>query len=121
VVDALTAARLPVSLGDLAALNSLLPEWQPEAELWQELLSARESDATPQGAFSWSRILAILGWDPHGAVCAHCNIRSRPARHFYIPRQEFFCAPCAASFARVSFGSRGASRFAANQLLLIDD
>jgi recombinational DNA repair protein (RecF pathway) len=108
VVDALTSARVAVPIADLAALNNLLPEWQPDAELWQELALQK---------FSWPRILAILGWDPHGAVCTQCNLANRPARHFYLPRQEFFCAQCARAFAP---GLR-ASRFASNQLLLIDE
>jgi recombinational DNA repair protein (RecF pathway) len=111
VVDALAAGRVGAPIADLAALNQLLPEWQPEHDLWSEL---------GHGSFSWSRTLAILGWDPHGAVCAQCNMLNRPARHFYLARQEFFCTPCAATFARMGRTSR-ASSFPRNQLLLIDD
>jgi recombinational DNA repair protein (RecF pathway) len=114
VVDALAAGRvggrgMPPPLADLAALSGLLGEWQPEAELWQELLGEH---------FSWARILAILGWDSRGAVCAQCNTPGRPARHFYLPRQEFFCAQCAAPF--ITIAAR-ASRFGRSELLLIDD
>lgn len=106
------------SLADLAALNRILPEWQPEEELWKmvsgTIFSAAEK-MVPDTIFSWSRVLAILGWDPRGAVCAQCSTTThanapqaaRPIRHFYIPRQEFFCTPCAAHFMH-------------NQLLLID-
>ena len=111
VVDALSFARAAAPIADFAALAHLLPEWQPEPELWDELI------ADPSGAhLAWPRILTILGWDPSGAVCANCNLLGRPARHFSLPRQEFFCASCAASFAR----AMRASRFAGNQLLLID-
>src|SRR5271167_182762 len=37
VVDALKFARAGISMPDLAALNRLLGEWEPDAELWQEL------------------------------------------------------------------------------------
>jgi len=117
VVDALTTARLAVSIADLAALGSLLPEWQPEADLWRELLrwnDGVEVASAIRPRLPWSRVLAILGWDPHGAVCVQCNLPNRPARHFYVPRQEFFCAECAARFA-------GASRFGRSELLLVDD
>jgi len=112
VVDALTAAQTRISLPNLAALNSLLGEWESDKELWRELAGA----ATAK--FSWSRVLAILGWDPSGAVCVVCNSPNRPARHFSIRRQEFFCAQCAATFVR--HGAH-ASRFAGNQLLLVDE
>lgn len=104
VVDALASSRVAVPLADLAALSRLLPEWQPEGELWEEL----------RGEFSWRRTLAILGWDPQGAVCAQCNLTNRSARHFYPARQEFFCQPCAAQIAA------HVSRFGRGELLLID-
>ncbi len=112
VVDALASSRVAISIADLAALNNLLPEWQPDAELWQELALEK---------FSWSRTLAILGWDPRGAVCANCNVGSRPARHFYLPRQEFFCVSCASSFMSGGRTSSRTSMFASNQLLLVDE
>jgi recombinational DNA repair protein (RecF pathway) len=43
-------------------------------------------------AFSWPKVLAILGWDPEEAACSSCE-KARPA-YFYVPRQEFFCAAC---------------------------
>jgi recombinational DNA repair protein (RecF pathway) len=117
VVDALTAARTGISLPNLAALNNLLGEWEPDAELWRELSAGARagSDVSSQN-FSWSRILAILGWDPTGAICASCNHADRPARHFQIARQEFLCTQCAASST-----TPHASRFAANRLLLVDE
>ena len=105
VIDALKFGRVKVPIAQLAALNNLLPEWQPDTELWEELITGKK--------FSWSNALAILGWDPQGAVCAHCNTTNRPAPYFYIPRQEFFCAQCAASL-------NSASRFKRDALLLVN-
>lgn len=127
VVDALTAARTQISLPDLAMLNSLLGEWEPDRELWQELCTVVRNDDAPSAAqkFSWPRILAILGWDPSGAVCALCNRADRPARHFQVARQEFLCTQCAASFfpsrMRASFATTRTSRNGLNQLLLVDE
>jgi recombinational DNA repair protein (RecF pathway) len=42
--------------------------------------------------FSWAKALAVLGWDPHEALCFSCG-KARPV-YFYVPRQEFFCADC---------------------------
>ncbi len=84
IVDALTIARIPVPPTELSTLAQILPDVQPEPELWAML---RES------GFSWRRILAVLGWDPEGAVCARCGART--VSHFHLPRQEFFCASCA--------------------------
>ncbi len=83
IIDALKADKIAVSLLDMQFLSSLLPEGQPEPELWQMLST---------GSFSWPRALAILGWDPEGAICATCG--TRRGTHFYIPRQEFFCGVC---------------------------
>jgi recombinational DNA repair protein (RecF pathway) len=97
VVDALKFARAGASITDLALLNNLLSEWQPDPELWAAVASSNIEEP-----FSWTNILTILGWDPRGAVCARCsaNPAARPARHFFIPRQEFYCDRCASNFAR---------------------
>ena len=84
VVDALKIDRMSIALADLARLNELMGEWEPDRELWQEISGGR--------GISWTNALAILGWDPRGAVCARCA--RADARHFFIPRQEFFCANC---------------------------
>jgi recombinational DNA repair protein (RecF pathway) len=114
VIDALKISRIGTPIAQLAALNNLLPEWQPDAELWHELVQLAPTDsgvvtASAKKKFSWTNALAILGWDPNGAVCAHCNLPDRSARYFYIPRQEFFCASCTA-----------ASRFGRDALILVD-
>jgi len=122
VVDALKIARARISVGSLSALNNLLGEWEPDAELWQELMGVSQNSgadiANAAGTiaphpFSWANVLTILGWDPSGAVCVNCGGSAtgnpaKPARYFNIPRQEFFCAQCAA-----------ASRFVKNDLILV--
>lgn len=105
VVDALKIARVGIPMRSLAALNELLGEWEPDGEMWHELVA---------GSFSWSHALAILGWDPQGAVCVHCG-GGAGARYFSIPRQEFFCASCAARFAAVSRYSKSIQ----NHLILV--
>ena len=94
VVDALKIGRVGISLSDLSSLNNLLGEWEPDRELWG--LLARVADENPAGF--WSATLAVLGWDPRGAMCANCGRGA--ARHFFIPRQEFFCASCAARYSK---------------------
>lgn len=94
IVDALKKKRLNISLKDLGFLYEMLPEGEPEADLWEELI---------KNDFSWRNALAILGWDPKGAVCEICG---KPATHFFITRQEFFCATCA-------------SKLPANKLILL--
>jgi recombinational DNA repair protein (RecF pathway) len=96
VIDALKIASTNTAIQDLSTLSNLLPEWQPDAELWAEL----------QQPFSWQRVLAVLGWDPEGAECVRCGRMA--AQHFHIPRQEFFCASCAV-----------ASRFGRDKILLV--
>jgi recombinational DNA repair protein (RecF pathway) len=84
IIDALKDGVIALPLLDMHFLSMLLPEGQPEPELWHEL--------TEEGQFSWRNTLAILGWDPEGAICITCN--ARPGKHFYVPRQEFFCDTC---------------------------
>ena len=109
VVDALKTTRVTIPLAELAALNNLLPEWEPDMALWHEVsataAAAQNSDtAAPLATFSWARALALLGWDPRGATCANCGRSTGTSRFangstaaFHIPRQEFFCASCAAA------------------------
>lgn len=114
VVDALKLARVEIPMRDLISLNNLLPEWEPDADLWREFRNHAKTKRSVAGSFDaasfWTNTLAILGWDPRGAVCVNCGLGD--ARHFYIPRQEFFCTSCTANIF-------GASRFMNNQLLLI--
>jgi len=86
VVDALKDRKLDIALPDLRLLNMMLHEGEPDEALWQALLGGAKA------AFSWPRILRILGWDPAGTACEMCG---KKTAYFYIPRQEFFCASCA--------------------------
>ncbi len=113
VIDALKVARVDLPLADLSFLGHLLLEWEPDEALWRELRArvavgtpAALSAAVPAAVRFWPRTLAILGWDPEGAPCAACGRGG--AGRFFVPRQEFFCAPCAAT-----------SRLPKNDLLLI--
>lgn len=83
IIDALKDGTIGLSLLDMHFLSMLLPEGQPEPELWAALA---------EGRFSWPPVLAIFGWDPEGALCVTCG--TRRGTHFYVPRQEFFCDLC---------------------------
>ena len=83
IIDALKEGTTVATLLDLHFLGMLLPESQPEPEVWKMLLGS---------SFDWKSVLAVLGWDPEGAICASCG--TRPGVHFYLPRQEFFCDVC---------------------------
>lgn len=83
IIDALKSGTIDLPLLDLQFLSMLLPEGQPEPELW---------DALIEKTFLWPHALAVLGWDPEGSRCATCGIRR--GTHCYIPRQEFFCDVC---------------------------
>lgn len=87
LIDALKSGRVALPLSDLHFLNQLLPEGEPELELWELLTS--DSEETGGRSWSWAKTLAILGWDPAGAECAVCGTRA--AAYFYIARQEFYC------------------------------
>jgi recombinational DNA repair protein (RecF pathway) len=89
IIDALKSERLKMLLNDLHFLSQLLPDAQPEEDLWEMLIG---------NDFSWQKTLSILGWDPEHAECAGCG-RARP-EYFYIPRQEFYCRACASKVRR---------------------
>lgn len=110
VVDALKATRVAIPLAELAALNNLLPEWEPDVALWREVSATtqRANDIAPPATFSWPRTLALLGWDPRGAACINCGrdvsrsldremASGAKTAAFHIPRQEFFCTSCVAA------------------------
>lgn len=78
IVDALKIGRAGgITFIDLHFLSQLLPEGQPEADLWSLIID---------GVFTWPDALTILGWDPTGALCVTCG---RRAEAFYIRRQDF--------------------------------
>jgi recombinational DNA repair protein (RecF pathway) len=80
LIDALKIDRVALPLGDLHFLSQLLPDAEPEPELWNLLT---------QKGFSWTETLGILGWDPESAECVICG--EKHPKYFYIPRQEFYC------------------------------
>jgi recombinational DNA repair protein (RecF pathway) len=86
VGDALKADRVKADIPDLAALNAMLSESEPDEQLWQALL-AKE--------FNWQHILKILGWDPAGASCGTCD---QAPTAFHVGSQDFFCGTCASKF-----------------------
>lgn len=83
IIDALKVGNAGLSLMDLQFLAMLLPEGQPEPDLWKLIVKRK---------FTWPAALALLGWDPSEAMCGSCGVRR--AAHFYIPPQEFFCDVC---------------------------
>jgi recombinational DNA repair protein (RecF pathway) len=83
IVDGLKAGELRTSAPDLYRLHQVLPEGEPEADLWRMLRENR---------FTWREALKILGWDPTGSLC-RCG---KTSAAFYVPRQDMFCKTCAA-------------------------
>jgi recombinational DNA repair protein (RecF pathway) len=82
IVDGLKAGEIQASAPDLYRLHQLLPEGEPEAELWNMLRTNK---------FGWREALAILGWDPVASVCTNC---SATPTAFHIPHQDMYCKPC---------------------------
>ena len=83
IVDVLKVARIAISLGNLAALDRLIPEMEADEPLWRQI---------SEEPFSWLAVIKSLGWDPGEALCAGCG--RKDISHFFIPRQEFFCEAC---------------------------
>lgn len=89
LIDALKTERLALSFNSLYSLSQLLPEGEPEPELWAMI--ARND-------LSWKKVLSVLGWASEDADCAICGA---PApEYFYTPRQEFYCRICASKVRR---------------------
>jgi recombinational DNA repair protein (RecF pathway) len=87
LIDALKSSQLALSLADLHFLSQLLPDAEPEPELWELLMGGVGDDKS--AVWSWAKALAILGWDSEEAECVDCGAK-RPS-YFYITRQEFYC------------------------------
>lgn len=83
VVDALKTAKLKAAPRHFIFLDGLLPEHEPDPQLWEALV------ARP---FNWTAMLRLVGWDPALSSCRNCG-RQRP-EHFHIESQEFFCSAC---------------------------
>ena len=87
IVDALKMGSIRTSVQELERLDGLLPEMEPEPELWPSVSA---------GELRWPPTLKILGWDPARAECARCG-GSRVSA-FRASNQDFFCAACASKF-----------------------
>lgn len=83
VVDALKSDRLSPPPHFFYLLSRVLPEGEPEKELWR-LLSEEN--------YGWRAILAVLGWDPKEGCCESCG-KAEPVS-FHIMSQNFFCRDC---------------------------
>lgn len=83
VVDALKQARLSPPPHFFYLLSRVLPEGEPEKELWN-LLS--------EGNYDWKAILSVLGWDPGEGSCERCGKTALAS--FHIMSQNFFCGLC---------------------------
>lgn len=84
LVDGLKTARSGIGFVGLARLDGILHERESDAELWSALCDP---------VLDWSRVLAVLGWDPRAARCMSCGSVSPVS--FRFGTQEFFCARCA--------------------------
>ncbi|OGY99392.1 MAG: hypothetical protein A2945_00865 [Candidatus Liptonbacteria bacterium RIFCSPLOWO2_01_FULL_52_25] len=120
VGDALKTARIGAEPPQLAALNALLSEFDPDERLWRAITA---------GTWNWAHILKILGWDPAGASCwnmlrSEADDRAKseevlkPAgrmyeipsaagrmcdgapRAFHLTSQNFFCGSCSSKLDR---------------------
>lgn len=86
IVDALKRSRLNISPYDLYLLHKVLPEAEPELEIWE---------AIAEGKMDWMDILRRLGWDPREAKCERCHAAKPKA--FRLADQAFFCGTCASN------------------------
>lgn len=84
VVDVLKSSRVLTDPHDLYILDRVLAEGVPDYELWTTLVG---------NTFSWRTTLKTLGWDPSGADCEMCALRTPIA--FHSDTQRFFCDSCA--------------------------
>lgn len=83
IVDSLRKGNVSASLESLSWMDVLLPEWEPDENVWDELT---------QDVFSWQRMLSVLGWDATHASCAWCSGHSIAA--FHVPSQDYVCPSC---------------------------
>ncbi len=86
VVDALKIRRSNVPLTDISRIAAVLPDGQPDPDLWQMFAS---------GGFSWPVLLSLLGWHPQYASCGMCGVKANLS--FHVASQVFFCKNCAFS------------------------
>ena len=88
VVDALKQKSTGVQPPKLYLLDQILPEAEPDSEIWHLLV---------EGDFAWADMLRTLGWDPAHAVCVRCQ---RKPSVFHTRTQDFFCENCASKARR---------------------
>ncbi len=86
IVDGLKSGKLRVTAPDLYFLHQILPEGEPETDIWAMLRENR---------FSWRETLKILGWDPTDSRCVSCG---KTPHAFQISHQEMYCKTCAEKF-----------------------
>ncbi|MBI5221112.1 MAG: recombination protein O N-terminal domain-containing protein [Candidatus Liptonbacteria bacterium] len=83
IADALRRGRARANTSDLAKLERILAEHEPNDNLWLLLATAD---------FSWPEALRILGWDPMLATCDACG-QPKPTC-FHLARQIYSCTNC---------------------------
>jgi recombinational DNA repair protein (RecF pathway) len=79
ITDSLMIRRSAALAPDLHLLSKMLPEGEPEPELWELFLN---------DSFTWRSALRVLGWDPLGSACAVCGSKTEA---FSSRFHEFFC------------------------------
>lgn len=84
VVDALKICKSGIPLADIVRIAAVLPEGEPDPDLWRIFTSDN---------FSWPSLLSLLGWHPQHANCGICGLRTDLS--FHIGSQTFFCKKCA--------------------------
>lgn len=82
VVDALKRGKLGFTPGFLRSVCDILAEHNHDEEVWNFLLSDKESSA---------ELLTILGWNPKTAICQVCS--SDPYL-FEVESLGYYCADC---------------------------
>lgn len=83
LVDVLKVNSLNLNFYNLFLLDKLLPELEPEKEIYLSL---------KRNIFNWKDILKILGWDLKEARCNNCSLKN--VYVFDINSQKFFCKRC---------------------------
>lgn len=86
IADALKIGSLPKNQNTIAVLNmvkELLPENQPEEDLWNLL---------KENKLNGSEVLKILGFDSQFAVCQSCQ--AEKPEHFLLKNLEYSCSLC---------------------------
>jgi len=86
ITDALIAEKFSTNLKLVDFVNKMTTENDSDHQLWEELISALQSDQ-----FFYSNFLRILGFDPLYATCNNCL--GKPD-YFAIEDLSFWCQNC---------------------------